>query len=153
MNAMPRIALPAYLAIVRASAIYDLVVTAAFATPWTFLTMRNRLSALNQGLGGHPLPPFEPFHVLIACLMGSIVLVWSLLRLRHPSVRLGRFDALGRMLFTGWMTWALAVTGEPLLWLFVVPEFSWGLLQFMPVGSRACGDMSESGQSNRTGDL
>ena len=136
LNAMPRLALPTYLSIVRASALYDLLVTTPFATPWTFLIVRRQLSTLNQGLGGHALPPFEPIHILISSLFGSIVLVWSLLRLRHPSARLGRFDALGRMLFTGWMAWALTVTGEPLLWLFLIPEFSWGVAQSLPVRSR-----------------
>ena len=121
--------------IVRASAIYDLVVTVPFATPWTFALASAQLSALNVALGGAPLPAFAPFHLLFACLMGSIVLVWSTLRIQAPTQRLGRFDGSARFLFSLWMAWCLAQTGAPLLWLFVVPEFAWGVAQWWPVRS------------------
>lgn len=130
---MPTFSLAQYLRIVRASAAYDLLVTAAFATPWTFTAMLAQLSATNQQLGGEALPAFGPFHVLIACLLGSIVVVWSVLRLAHPEKRLGRYDGAGRFLFSTWMAWALAATGAPLLWLFLVPEFAWGVVQWCPV--------------------
>ena len=120
--------------IVRASAIYDLVVTAAFATPWTFAIAHGHMSGLNQALGGLALPAFTPFHVLFACLMGSIVLVWSVLRIQEPTTRLGRFDGAARFLFSLWMAWALYQTGAPVLWLFVVPELAWGLAQWWPAG-------------------
>ncbi|WP_075793878.1 hypothetical protein [Massilia putida] len=123
----------AFLTIVRASAVYDLALTAPFATPWTFALAHARLSALNQRLGGGALPDFGPVHVLFACLMGSIVLVWSVLRLRAASVMLGRYDGVGRGLFSAWMAWALAASGAPLLWLFLVPEFCWGVAQWLPV--------------------
>lgn len=119
--------------IVRASAIYDLAVTAPFATPWTFALVFAQLSAVNQQLGGAPLPAFAPFHVLIACLMGSIVLVWSVLRIVDPQARFGRYDAAGRLLFSAWMAWALTVTGEPLIWLFLLPETAWCIVQCLPV--------------------
>ena len=61
--------------IVRASGVYDLLVTAPFATPWTFALAHSQLSAINQALGGAALPAFAPFHVLFACLLGSVVLV------------------------------------------------------------------------------
>ena len=119
--------------IVRASAVYDLIVTAAFATPWTFALAHGQISSLNAALGGAALPAFSPFHMLFACLMGSIVLVWSVLRILEPTTRLGRFDGTGRFLFSLWMGWCLYVTGEPLLWLFIVPEFAWGVAQWWPV--------------------
>jgi hypothetical protein len=118
---------------VRASALYDLFLTAGFATPWTFALVHGQLSGLNVAMGGAALPAFAPFHMLFACLMGSIVLVWSVLRILEPTTRLGRFDGTGRFLFSLWMTWCLYVTGEPLLWLFIVPEFAWGVAQWWPV--------------------
>ncbi|MEX5748631.1 hypothetical protein [Massilia sp. X63] len=125
--------------IVRASAVYDLVVTAAFATPWTFALAHDQISALNMALGGAALPAFTPFHLLFACLMGSIVLVWSVLRILEPTRRLGRFDGVGRFLFSTWMAWCLFETGAPVLWLFVVPEFAWGVAQWWPAGREADG--------------
>lgn len=119
--------------VVRASAIYDLVVTAPFATPWTFDLVYRQLNAVNQSLGGGALPAFTPFHVLFACLLGSVVLIWSALRITDPQQRFGRFDGVARFLFTVWLLWALGATGAPLLWLFIVPELLWGMLQWLPV--------------------
>jgi hypothetical protein len=118
--------------IVRASAIYDLIVTAPFATPWSFSAFHHQLSSLNLYLGGIALPPFGVFHILMACLFGSIVLIWSILRIADPQVRFGRFDAVGRLLFSTWMVWALIMTGTPLIWIFIIPEFVWGLIQILP---------------------
>ncbi|PKV44964.1 hypothetical protein CLU92_2327 [Janthinobacterium sp. 61] len=125
----------AFRSVVRASAIYDVFMIAPFTTPWTFLLMREHLSALNVGLGGVPLPDFGPFHLLISSLLGSVVMVWSVLRMLDPLPRFGRFDAAARYLFSTWMAWALLVTGQPLLWLFLVPELAWGLAQSLPLRS------------------
>ena len=119
--------------IVRASAAYDVVVTAMFATPWTFTVLLAHLSAVNQQLGGQAVPPFDTFGVLIACLLGSVVMVWSVLRLRDPQALYGRFDAATRLLFSTWMAWALVQTQAPVLWLFVVPELAWGVVQLWPL--------------------
>ena len=122
-----------YLRIVRASGVYDVLMTAAFATPWTFALLIRHLSEVNQLLGGAPLPGFGPFQVLVACLLGSVVMVWSVLRIVEPSVLLGRYDGVARFLFSTWMAWALYVTGAPVLWLFVIPEFLWGVVQWWSV--------------------
>ena len=122
--------------IVRASAAYDVLATAPFATPWSFAWNWQQFSALNVRLGGAALAPFDVYPTLIACLMGSLVLVWSALRLATPEARLGRFDGATRFLFSTWMGWALWQTHQPLLWLFLVPEFAWGVVQWWPVKAR-----------------
>ncbi|WBS01297.1 hypothetical protein OU994_23880 [Pseudoduganella sp. SL102] len=119
--------------IVRASGIYDLLVTAPFATPWTFAVVHGHLSAINTALGGAPLPAFAPVHVLFGCLMGTVVLLWSILRIGDPQPRFGRYDGIGRFGFSLWMAWTLAQTGMPMLWLFIVPELAWGIVQWLPV--------------------
>jgi hypothetical protein len=121
--------------IVLGSALYDLLMTAPFATPWSFAYAHAQLDGINQLLGGGALPAFAPFHVLFACLLGSVVLKWSLLRLSDPQRRFGRFDGFTRLLFSTWMIWTLAVTGAPLLWLFIVPELAWGVVQWLPVSN------------------
>ena len=131
--------LSAFRRVVRASAIYDVLMTAPFLTPWTFLLLREHLNVLNVGLGGAPLPPFEPLHLLISSLFGSVVMVWSVLRVLDPQPRLGRYDAAARYLFSTWMAWALLETGQPLLWLFLVPELAWGLAQSLPLRAPAAG--------------
>jgi hypothetical protein len=123
--------------IVRASATYDVLATAPFATPWTFSWNWRQLSDLNVRLGGTALPPFDVYPTLVASLMGSLVLVWSALRLSTPVARLGRFDGAARFLFSTWMAWALTLTHQPLLWLFLVPEFAWGVVQWWPVRAPA----------------
>lgn len=125
--------LTAFRRLVRASAIYDVLMTGAFATPWTLPLLREQLSDINIKLGGAPLPAFAPFHLLIGCLLGSVVLVWSVLRIVDPQPRFGRYDAAARYLFSLWMGWALLVTGEPLLWLFIVPELARGVAQSLPL--------------------
>lgn len=121
--------------VVRASAVYDLLVTAPFATPWTFAWNWRQLSDVNVRLGGTALPPFDVYPTLVACLLGSLVLVWSVLRIVTPEARLGRFDSAARFLFATWMAWALVMTHQPLLWLFVLPEFAWGVVQWWPLAS------------------
>lgn len=125
--------------IVRASAAYDVLVTLPFATPWTFAMAHTMLSGASVKLGGTPLPVFEPFHILMACLLGSVVMVWSVLRLRDPQPLYGRYDAAGRLLFSTWMLWTWLQTGTPLLWLFIVPEFAWFVVQSLPVRAAGAG--------------
>lgn len=134
---MPAFSSHGFLRVVWLSALCDLVVTAPFATPWSFEMNRAQLSAINLALGGQPLPPFDAMQTLFALLMGSIVLVWSVLRLRGPTVQLGRYDAAGRVLFALWMTWAWWQSGAPVLLLFIVPELAWAVAQAWPV--RAAG--------------
>lgn len=134
---MTLISAAAFRKIVLGSAAYDLLVTAPFATPWSFAFAYAQLDWINRGLGGSALPAFAPFHVLFACLLGSVVVTWSLLRLSDPQRRFGRFDGMARLLFSTWMIWALAVTGEPLLWLFIVPEIGFCVAQWLPVSDRS----------------
>lgn len=134
---MPSLPLPVYLRLTRASALYDLIVIAPFATPWTFAPLYVQLSVINAWLGAAPLPPFEALHFLFASLLGTLVLLWSWLRFTGPSLRLGRYDAAGRLLFSVWLSWALAVDDLPMLWLFLAPEIVWGVLECWPVAAPA----------------
>lgn len=134
---MPSLSPAVFRRIVRGSALYDLIVTAPFATPWSFALLHTQLSAMNTQLGGTALPAFAAFHVLIAALLGSIVLVWAALRIATPEARFGRYDGVGRVLFSTWMVWAWMQTGAPVLWLFIVPEALWAVAQFLPVRRQA----------------
>ena len=123
-----------FVRIVRASAWYDLIVSAPFATPWTFAWLHQALSAVAQALGIGGLPAFEPTHLLMANLMGSVVCVWSVLRIRQASVLLVRHDAVARCLFATWQAYALASGGTLLVVPFLIAEVAFGLLQAVPVG-------------------
>lgn len=118
-----------YRRLVRASAVYDLVVTAGFATPWTFHVVHQLLGTIS------PLPAFEPIHVLFANLLGSIVVVWAVLRIRDPQPVFGLFDSFARGLFFVWqMYYLIAMHGSPIIWVFAAFEFAFGAAQAIGYG-------------------
>jgi hypothetical protein len=136
--------------LVRVSAGYDLLVTAGFATPWTYAVVHDALSALGGRLGLGALPPLEPMQVLYANLMGSVVVVWALLRLTRPVPEHGLFDGVARVLFAAWQVYALAHGGPRVLWPFLVVEAGFGLVQLLPwwrTGTRAASSAADSGVS------
>ncbi|WP_414891274.1 hypothetical protein [Pseudomonas serboccidentalis] len=125
-----------YRNVVRGSAWYDLIVTAAFATPWSFAALHGFLTSLE--LPGE-LPAFAPAHMLMANLLGSVVCVWAVLRIRDPQVLYGRYDAVARFLFAAWQAYALAHGASSLLVVFLVFELAWGIAQTLPIcGEGAC---------------
>ena len=121
-----------YRSIVRASAGYDLFATAAFATPWTFAALHSVLALAAQGLAGS-FPAFDPTHVLMANLLGSIVVIWAVLRLRDPQQQYGRYDAVGRFLFAAWQIYAVMHGASVIILGFTVLELTFGILQSLPV--------------------
>ena len=123
-----------YRRVVRSSAWYDLIVTAAFVTPWSFAALHGVLIHVSQSfdLPGE-LPAFEPMHMLMANLLGSIVCVWAVLRIRDPQQVYGRYDAVGRFLFSAWQLYALLHGASSLLVVFLFFELAWGVVQVWPV--------------------
>ncbi|SCY90458.1 hypothetical protein [Pseudomonas sp. NFACC37-1] len=123
-----------YRQVVRGSAWYDLIVSAVLATPWTFAALHGVLMSLAQlfDLPGE-LPPFAPAHMLMVNLLGSIVCVWAVLRIRDPQPLYGRYDAVGRFLFAAWLLYALLHGASAVLWVFLFLEVVWGLVQVLPV--------------------
>lgn len=119
--------------IVFASALYDLLVTLPLATPWTYGLLHGALSAGNVMLGAAPLPEFQPLHMMMVNMLGTVVIIWSLVRMRNPSIEFGRWDGLGRFAFTLWMARAFALQDAPILLFFMLPEISWGIAQWWPI--------------------
>ncbi|MFI6050245.1 hypothetical protein ACIBCO_09165 [Streptomyces violascens] len=117
---------PGYLRAVRASAWYDLLVTAGFATPWTYTLVHDALSRLGT------LPALGPMEMLFANLMGSVVVVWALLRIVRPLALHGLFDGVARTLFASWQAYALAHGAPRWLWLFLVVEVAFGVVELAP---------------------
>ncbi|PMU07211.1 MULTISPECIES: hypothetical protein [unclassified Pseudomonas] len=123
-----------YRRLVKGSAWYDLIVTAAFVTPWSFVALHGVLLSVSQALNlSGELPTFEPMHMLMANLLGSIVCVWAVLRIRDPQQVYGRYDAVGRFLFSAWLLYALLHGASSLLVIFLVFELAWGVAQVLPV--------------------
>jgi hypothetical protein len=144
-----------YRQLVRGSAWYDLIVTAAFVTPWSFAALHGVLSGVSHALDlPGEWPPFEPMHLLMANLLGSIVCVWAVLRIRDPQQVYGRYDAVGRFLFATWLLYALLHGATALLVIFLFFELAWGIAQVLPVraSTRTAGAMLahvEAGADNR----
>ena len=148
-----------YRQVVQGSAWYDLIVTAAFVTPWSFAALHGVLSSLSQtfNLPGE-LPPFEPTHMLMANLLGSVVCVWAVLRIRDTQQVFGRYDAVGRFLFSAWQAYALAHGASSLLAIFLFFELAWGVAQAAAVrtpsrASLAPTDLSRSRHRRTTQNL
>jgi hypothetical protein len=120
-----------YRKLVRLSGVYDLAVTFPFAFPVLCELQVQFLTRLHVSLdlsGG--IPDFQPIHYFFMNLMGSVVIVWSILRIKHPENILGLYDSYARFMFAGVMLFYLLmsqVTG--LLWFLVFPEIAWGVVQ------------------------
>jgi hypothetical protein len=78
-------------------------------------------------------PHFEPSHVLMANLLGSIVTIWAVLRIRDPQLQFGRYDAIGRFLFAVWQIYAVIHGASVLILGFTLFEILFGVIQSLPV--------------------
>lgn len=121
-----------YLKLVQISAAYDLIVTGAFALPLIASFTVVQLQQLHRVLGlSGDFPAFSPMHMLFVQLLGSLVVVWSMLRILKPQALFGLCDATGRALFSLHMATALFLSnGSELIWLFLIPEAAFGVAQF-----------------------
>lgn len=123
-----------FLKLVRASALYDLLVTWPFALPWTFAWLYAQIAALAAALQlPGQMPALDATHMLFANLLGSVVVVWSLARLLSPTVLLGRLDALARFMFAAWQVYAVMHGASAIVLLFTGLELLFGVLQILPV--------------------
>lgn len=117
--------------VIRASAVYDLVVTVGFALPFTAALALSSMGDLHRALGLSGVVPVvdDPFTMLLANLLGSIVSVWAVLRILRPVPLLGAADTVARALFSTWFAWALTQGASPVLLGLLVPEVAWGVVQ------------------------
>ena len=124
--------------VVKASAIYDMVVTAPFATPWTFVLLATALTSLDTTLGlpGSIEIP-QGLSLLMGNLMGSVVMVWSVARYRLGLPVLGRYDAVARFLFAVWQASALAGGLSWIILPILLAEIGFGVVQSLPVRAAA----------------
>ena len=120
--------------LVRGSAFYDLIMTAGFMTPWTAAWVLNTFAALSAALAlQRAVPVLDVSGMLFANLLGSVVVVWSLWRLAHPSRRVGLYDALARTLFATWQLYAVAHGASFLMLGFTAFEVLFAFAQVLPV--------------------
>ena len=77
--------------------------------------------------------PLDATHVMLANLLGSVVVVWSLARLVAPTVLLGRLDGVARLLFAAWQLFAYLSGASAIVLGFTMFELLFGVLQWLPV--------------------
>ncbi|WP_053386970.1 hypothetical protein [Leucobacter japonicus] len=119
------------LRIVRVSAIYDLIVTAGFAFPFSAPLIFAGVAALQTsfGVSGSLPNAGDASTVMFANLMGGLVTVWALFRIVRPSLLAGAADTLGRAFFSMGMIAALLAGASPVIWIMLVLELAWGVVQ------------------------
>jgi hypothetical protein len=119
---------------VQAGAWYDLLTVAPLVSPWSFALLLSVMSAIHEALGlPGALPAYDPTVSVFANLLGSLALMWAILRLRSPEARFGRYDAACRVLYSAWMLHALLNGFSPVLLVYLVCEIALGVLQAAPV--------------------
>ncbi len=118
--------------IVKLSAIWDLVFTAGFALPIIAGFKLDILRTLHEALAlSGDFPNFTLVHMFFVNLTGSVVVIWSVLRVKYPLALFGLFDSAARMLFSIAMVYALVFgNATQLILIMLVPEILWGIIQF-----------------------
>jgi hypothetical protein len=119
----------------RAGAIYDIVVTAGFATPWTATLLLGALAHVHDSLGlsGSAMPDFETSHVLFVTLFGVVVTMWAVVRAIWPVPFLIAADTVGRAAFALAFIWALAAGHSTVIAAFLVLEIAFLVAQGLGV--------------------
>ena len=112
--------------IVRGCALYDLVVTLPFATPWTAEAVLGVLGQVHQALGlrGEAMPLFTPMHLFFVTLFGVLAVTWAVARIVQPGAFLGTVDTVARVPVSLWMLLALAHGATQVLVGFLVMELA-----------------------------
>jgi hypothetical protein len=112
--------------VLRAGALYDLAVTLPFATPWSAAWVLGALQSVHAALSlpGSLPGSYEPAHMLFVNMLGSIVSIWALARLRNPSRENGALDTLGRAGFSFAMIYALGAGASGTVAAFLALELS-----------------------------
>ena len=120
-----------YRKLVRISGIYDLIVTFPFALPGLVSLQLATMVKMQDGLGlSGQFPVFEPAHLFFLNLLGSIVTVWSLLRIVKPEPLFGLADGIARVAFSSLMIYYLVAWNIPqVVVMFLVPEILFGFAQ------------------------
>ena len=121
----------------RAGGVYDIVVTAGFATPWTAALILSLLAQVHETLGlpGDPMPTFDTSHLLFVALFGVVVTMWGVVRLIRPTAFLVTVDTVGRAVFASWFTWALLAAHSTVVVAFLALELTFLVAQALGVRS------------------
>lgn len=117
--------------VVYFSALYDLIITAPMASPWTAQWLEKFWLYLHesQALSGNAPSLEPPLAMLFANLLGSLTIIWSIVRLRRPQLSLGAADTAVRLIFSVLMLHAIFNGASGILWYFLATELLWAIVQ------------------------
>ena len=112
-------------------AAYDILVTAAFATPWTAAPLLRFLSELHVqlGLAGTALAVVDPVSMIFINFSGTLVLMWGGLRLFRPTLLHGAIDSAGRLAVALWIFLAVRTGATTISLPLLIGELVWFTLQ------------------------
>lgn len=113
--------------ITRAGAWYDLVATIGFATPWTARLVLAAISTLP--LGGADISTFDEGQLLFITLMGTVITMWSVLRILRPTREKLVADTIARAFFATWMIRAATLGAPRVVLIFAGLEVAWMIVQ------------------------
>lgn len=115
----------------RAGAVYDLIVTVGFATPFTasLLLGATRWAHDAFDLPGAQLPAFDATALMFTSMFGTAVTMWAIARLLRTEPRFIAIDTVGRAVFALLMTWALLNGQSATIVVFLIGEVLWLALQ------------------------
>lgn len=116
---------------------YDVFVTWPLATPFSLAMLWALMGGIHAQFSLGPLPELTTYSVLFANMAGTVVLIWSVLRITWNDIRLARYDAVGRFAFSTWMIVALSNGASPILFGFLFFEVIFGVLQALPIRKSA----------------
>ena len=138
----------------RIGAIYDVAITAGFATPWTADLVTRLLGNIHDSLGlaGSDMPEFETPHMLYVSLFGVVVTMWGIVRVLRPVPLLIAADTVGRAAFALTFIWALAEGHSTVIVAFLVLEVAFLIAQALGVRKALAADKSEQHAAPRRED-
>jgi len=112
-------------------AMYDVLVTAAFATPWTAAPLLQFLSHLHMqlGLAGTALLTVDPVSMIFINFSGTLVSMWGGLRLFRPTLLHGAIDSAGRLAVALWIFLAVQTGATTISLPLAFGELVWFMLQ------------------------
>lgn len=112
-------------------AAYDVLVTVAFATPWTAKPLLRFLSDLHVqlGLAGAALSTVDPVSMIFINFSGTLVLMWGGLRLFRPTLIYGTIDSVGRLAVALWIFLAVQAGATTISLPLLFGELIWFGLQ------------------------
>lgn len=116
---------------IRVGALYDIVVAAVFATPWTARLALDGARALHPALDlpGRAPGAFGPAQLLFVTFFGVVVTMWAVVRLVSRDAVLGVADTVGRAAFALLMMYALAAGATSVLACFLAVELGFLIAQ------------------------